>query len=264
MSPQNLLEPKKIENTSLGYRIFCYDSLPSTNDWAKRVAQRSKEERIVILAETQTSGKGRLKRYWVSPKGGVWLSIILRPKMPPQGVLKLTFIASLAVANTINEMFHLKTEVKWPNDVLVNGKKVCGILTEANIRKNAVEFVVLGVGINANIKLESFPCDLQNTATSLKHELCNTIDLRPFIKKFLRYFDRYYKRLQQGLWRMLLQEWKCLASFLGKQVEINIDSAILVGKAWDITEDCALILRLDDGILKKILTGDVKLCVRKS
>lgn len=256
MTNPNKKPPYRTHNF-LGYKIHHYDHIVSTNEIAKETAKKTKDERIVILADTQTEGKGRLGRLWLSPKGGIWLSIILRPKLSPKEALKLTLIASLAIAKTLTSMFELKAEIKWPNDILVDGKKICGILTEASTRDYNVEFAVVGIGINANIDLATFPSNLQDIVTTLKHELGSEVKLKALLKTFLQSFERNYTRLQKGWWRPLLQEWKDMASFLGEQVEVSSSSEVLVGKALDVDDDGALILRLEDGVLKKIVVGDV-------
>ena len=154
-------------------------------------------------------------------------------------------------------MFGLKTEVKWPNDVLVNGKKISGILTETSSKKNSVEFVVLGVGINTNIDLGAFPSNLQDTITSLKYELGHKIRRKALMKNLLQSFEHRYKRLQKGLWNVLLQEWKSMAMFLGEQVKVASFGEVLAGEAWNVDKDGTLILRLHDGVLKKVVAGDV-------
>ncbi len=257
MSQQNPQKPTRTQHTTLGYKIHHFEEVPSTNDVAKEIARTSSEERIVVLAETQTKGKGRMGRQWFSPKGGVWLSIILRPRISPKEALKLTFITSLAVAKTIQKTFGLKTEVKWPNDVLVNGRKVCGILTEASTRGNIVDYAVVGVGINANIDLASLPSNLQDTATSLKHELSHEVRRKALIKNLLQNLEHNYKRLQRGMWNAMLQEWKSHATFLGEQVEVASFGEVFVGEALDVDEDGALIVRLEDGVLKRVVAGDV-------
>ena len=259
MSLQNPQEPREIQHTVLGYKIYCYGSVSSTNDIAKKIAAKTDEEKILILAETQKRGKGRLGRQWLSPKGGVWLSIILRPQISPKDASKLTFITSSTVAKTIKIMYGLKTEVKWPNDVVVSGRKISGILTEASTKENIVEFVVVGVGINANVDLESFPSSLRNSVTSLKHELGYEIKRKALTKNLLQNFEQRFRRLQQGLWNVLLQEWKSMATFLGEQVEVTSFDEVFVGEAWDVDETGALIIRLEDGTLKKVVVGDVTL-----
>jgi biotin-[acetyl-CoA-carboxylase] ligase BirA-like protein len=256
---QNPQKPQKNHPNIQGYKICHYKTATSTNDVAKELAKKSNEEKTIVLAEVQKGGKGRMGRQWISPKGGLWFSIILRPQMSPKEALKLTFITSSAVAKTIETMFCLKTAVKWPNDVLVNGRKICGILTETSTRENVIDFVVVGIGINANINLDSFPANLQDTVTSLKHELGYNIRQKTLMKNFLQNFEHRYKLLQRKRWNVLLQEWKGLATFLGKQVEVVSFDEVLVGEAWDVCDDGALILRHKDGVLKRVVVGDVKL-----
>jgi BirA family biotin operon repressor/biotin-[acetyl-CoA-carboxylase] ligase len=245
--------------TFSGYKVYYYDEVPSTNDVAKEIAKRTREQNTVIVAETQTHARGRQGRHWVSPRGGIWLSILPSPRVTPNEATKLTFIAATAVAGTIQSTLGLATEVKWPNDILVNRRKLCGILTEASIRENAVECVVVGIGINANIDLEFFSSDLQKSVTTLKHELGCEIDCETLTMRLIQSFDQQYKRLQKGMWSALLQEWRSLAEFLGEKVVVTSFAETLVGMALDVDADGALIIRLQNGALKRVVAGDVKL-----
>jgi BirA family biotin operon repressor/biotin-[acetyl-CoA-carboxylase] ligase len=259
MPHQSDKEPVEIEYSDLGYEIRRYRALSSTNQIAKEIARNSNKGRIVVLADTQFLGRGRLGRRWFSPKGGVWLSIILRPKISPEDAQKLTFIASSAVAVTIEKMFGIRTEVKWPNDVLINARKVCGILTETSLQNGDVEFAVIGIGLNANVDLEALPAFVRDNSTSLKHELGHKISRRALIENVLKALEHRYRFLQQGLWLTLLQEWKGMASFLGEKVKITSFDDVLTGEALDVDEDGALIIRLESGVLREILVGDVTL-----
>lgn len=256
MSPQNS-QALRGGQTVLGYRIYRYDRVSSTNEIAKEIARKTDEAKIVVLAETQTRGRGRFGRQWISPKGGLWFSIILRTEMSPMEAMKLTFITSLAVAETVHEMFDLRAEVKWPNDVLVSGKKICGILTETIVKDNMVEFAVIGVGINVNIDMKSFPPNLWETATSLKHELGYDVERKALMASLLQNLEAHYSRLRNGQWDVLLQEWKGLATFLHKQVEVVSFDERYIGEAWDIEESGALLVRLQNGTLKEIVAGEV-------
>jgi len=255
MPPQNLHEIR----TFSGYKVYYYDEVPSTNDVAKEIAKRTQEQNTVIIAETQTHGRGRHRRHWVSPRGGIWLSILLRPSVTPEEATKLTFITATAVAGTIQSTLGLATEVKWPNDVLVNRKKLCGILTEASTRGNIVECVVVGIGINANMGLQSFPNNLQKSVTTLKHELGCEINRETLARILIQSFDQRYKHLQNGMWSALLQEWRSLARFLGGKVVVTSFAETLVGEALDVDADGALIVRLQNGVLRRMVAGDVKL-----
>ncbi len=211
----------------------------------------------MILAETQTSGKGRMRRRWISPSGGIWFSLLLRPRIPPKDALKLTFIMSSAIAKSIRAHFGLNAEVKWPNDVLVRGKKICGILTETSTREDTVQFVIIGVGINANMDLLAFPTTLRSKVTSLKHELGRKVDVGRFPQSLLCSFEHNYKRLHQGEWHSLLEEWKALATFFGKRVKITGFGETIIGEAVDVSAEGSLKIRLNDGSFREVIAGDL-------
>jgi BirA family biotin operon repressor/biotin-[acetyl-CoA-carboxylase] ligase len=243
----------------LDYTILRYGKVSSTNEAAKKVADRSSEEKLVVSAEVQTQGRGRAGRHWFSPRGGLWLSIVLRPAISPRMATRFTFAASLAVAETVRTMFGLEATVKWPNDVLVNSRKVCGILTETKTRNNKIEYIVVGIGINANIDIHSFPRSLQGVATSLKHELGFKTDLALLTEMLLREFDERYMNVLSGKWSMLLWKWKSIAPFLGKKVQITNSQGVLVGKAQNVDDDGALEIALENGATAKIVFGDMRL-----
>ena len=197
-SEGNLIGSKKIKDELqtdfIGQEIYSFTEVTSTNDMAKELAIKGAKEGTMVIAETQSRGRGRLGRKWVSPEGGIWFSLILRPKVDPEDALKLTLMAAAVVAKVISDMFKLEAEVKWPNDVIINGKKVCGILTEMSTKGGLVDFVVIGVGINANIDLDSFPKHLRKFLTSLKEELRENIDRKRFLCALLEKFEQCYKR----------------------------------------------------------------------
>jgi len=250
---------ENLRTNLIGKTIHWFSEVTSTNDLAKEIAAIGAREGTVILAETQTRGKGRLSREWASPKGGIWLSTILRPRLSVKDIPKLTVMTSLAVAKTINQLFNLKPKVKWPNDVLINTKKVCGILTEANTRDSITNFVVVGIGINANIELNSLPKQVRENATSLKHELKREIDREQFLRILLEKMEHYYGKLIDGKFSLVLKEWKSLCGFLGSYVEVTSWKETIEGWAIDVDENGALIIRLQDGTLRRVLSGDVSL-----
>jgi BirA family biotin operon repressor/biotin-[acetyl-CoA-carboxylase] ligase len=214
-------------------------------------------EGTVIIAETQTRGKGRLGRKWISSRGGLWLSTILRPKLDTKDTPKLTLMTSLAVAKTISQLLNLKAEVKWPNDVLVNAKKICGILTEANTRGSVTNFVAIGIGINANNELNSLPKQLRKNTTTLKHELQKDINREEFLRTLLEKLEHYYKMLARGRFDIILKEWKNLSRFLDAYVQVTSLEEKIEGWATDVDDNGALIIRLQDGTTRRILSGDV-------
>ena len=255
MDPKKIKE--KLETDFIGQKIRYFTKVTSTNDVAKELAVKGAKEGTIVLAETQTQGKGRLGRNWLSPKGGIWFSVILRPKIPAKDSYQLTFMAAVAVAKTIREMFKVNAEIKWPNDVLVNERKVCGILTETSIRGNAVEFAVVGVGVNANIDLTSFPKNLRASITSLEAEVKEAVDRERFLCALLGELENYYKMLQQKKFELVLEEWKRLTTLFGAYVVVTSFEEKIRGLAVGVSQNGALKVRLENGTIRKIVSGDV-------
>lgn len=242
-----------------GVRVFFSREVGSTNEWAKELASFDAEEGTVAIAETQTAGRGRLGREWVSPKGGLWFSAVLRPRLKPAEAVRLVFIAGLAVAEALHELYRLKAETKWPNDVLVNGRKVSGVLSEMNTTDEDVNFVILGVAVNANFDVKrALPEELWDSATSLESELGRKVGLEELFRSLLERLEAAYDSFLKEGSASVIGEWKKHASFLGRQVEVAGETK-LVGLALDVDQDGALVLRLDDGTLKRIFVGDLSL-----
>jgi len=252
-----------LQTKIIGRTIHFFRELTSTNDMAKELAVKGAKEGTLILAEAQTRGRGRLGRGWFSPVGGLWFSIIMRPKVSPRDAPKLTLMISVAVAKTINKLFDLEAEIKWPNDVLVKGKKVGGILTEVNTRGDSLNFAVVGVGINANLSLHDFPANLRDSSTTLKEELKREIDCEAFLRSLLEETEHYYKMFTQGKFQTILTEWKHLSKFLGSYVRVTSFDEKIEGWATNIDENGALIVKLRDLTTQKIMTGDVTIRKQK-
>jgi BirA family biotin operon repressor/biotin-[acetyl-CoA-carboxylase] ligase len=249
-----------LQTKRFGRSILFRREVGSTNDWAKELARLGAEEGTVAIAETQTAGRGRLGRKWISPRGGLWFSVVLRPKTNPSEAVGLVFVAGLAVAEVLQEKYGLKVETKWPNDVLVNGKKVCGALAEMNTKGRAVNFVVLGFGLNANFLVEKvFPKSLEKAATSLEKELGQKVQLEELFKALLEKLESKYNQCAKSGLVFLLADWKKHAGFLGRKVEVRSGSEKLLGVALDVDSVGALVLRLEDGATKRVLAGDVSL-----
>jgi len=232
----------------------------STNDLAKELAGYGAVEGTVVVAETQTSGHGRLDREWVSPKGGLWFSIIFRPELKPAEAFGLVFASGLAVAEALRELYGLKAETKWPNDVLVNGRKVCGILTEMNTTGERINYVIVGIGVNANFDVAKvFPEELRKVATSLENGLGRKVSLEELFKVLLGKLESFYELFLKEGFGCILAEWKKYAGFLGCQVEVASGTEKWVGLASDVEDDGALILRLENGTVKRVFVGDATL-----
>jgi BirA family biotin operon repressor/biotin-[acetyl-CoA-carboxylase] ligase len=245
---------RKLHTELVGKKVLVFPSLPSTNDIAKREAKRGAREGTVILAEEQTAGRGRLKRAWLSPQGSIALSVILHPT--PAQLPALIMVASLAVAHCIEKVADLKTQIKWPNDVLIKGKKVCGILVESDVRGSSVDYAVIGIGLNVNLKTTDFP-DIAATATSLSQELGKELSLPEIIGCLLVEVENLYLALPEG--DGVFKEWRSRLVTLGQEVEVSSGKTVHKGVAESVASDGSLLLRQPDGNLLKIVAGDVSL-----
>ena len=243
-----------------GRNIFFSREVDSTNEWAKELASLGASEGTVATAETQTHGRGRLGREWISPKGGLWFSIVLRSKLRAGEAVKLVFVAGLAVAEVLSELYGLRAETKWPNDVLVNGRKVCGILAEMKTVGEKINYVIVGVGVNANFDAKKvFPEELKVKASSLENELGRRVKLEELFKALLGKMGNLYELFLGEGFGPVLEKWKEYASFLGCQVEVTGVGGKWVGLALDVDSDGSLVMRLEDGIVKHVFAGDVSL-----
>jgi len=248
---------EQLKTKFIGHEINYFTEITSTNDVVKELAAKGAKEGTVVLAETQTHGKGRIGRRWLSPKGGIWFSVILRPNISAKDSYQLTFMAAVAVAKTIRKMFKVNTEIKWPNDVLVNKRKVCGILTETSIRGDVVDFAVVGVGVNANVDLTSFSEELRASVTSLDAEVKGVVDRERFLCALLEELENYYEMVLQRRFALVLEEWKSLTTLFGTDVEVTSFEGRIKGVASGIDRNGALEVLLKNGTVRKISTGDV-------
>jgi BirA family biotin operon repressor/biotin-[acetyl-CoA-carboxylase] ligase len=237
------------EFPGLEQRIHYFPEISSTMDAARELAKRGAGEGTIVIAEAQTRGRGRLSREWLSPEGGIYFTLILRPGISPAYAPRINLMASIAVAATIRKLFGLKAELKWPNDVLIEGRKVCGILAEIDAEMDVVNFVNVGIGINANTSIPQF----EKTVTSLKGALGREISRKEFLSALLMEIERLQPLLMNA---DLLQEWKKLSVTLNKDVRIAAPGEVIVGRAIDIDTTGALIIKERNGSLKKAMAGD--------
>lgn len=252
LSPASITD--NLETQFIGQRIIYYPRLTSTMEVAKQEAKRGAVEGTVVITEEQTAGKGRIKRVWSSPRGSIALSIILYPDM--SDLPFLIMLASLAVVHSIKAVTGLESQIKWPNDVLINGKKVCGILSESDLRTNRVAYTIIGIGINANFKLSDFP-EIPQTATSLTDELGREVSRRDVIRRLFVEIERLYLALPDT--ESIYQEWRSRLVTLAKKVQVQSGETILEGIAESITRAGSLILRHSNGNSTEIVAGDVTL-----
>lgn len=238
----------------IGQNIIYYPSLTSTMDIARQQAIRKALEGTAIVTERQTAGKGRLKRAWVSPEGNIAVSIILYPAKTQ--LQALTILASLAVLHSVEATTGLKCQLKWPNDVLIKGKKVCGILLESQAKADSVDYATIGIGINVNMKLADYP-EIAPIATSLTDELGKEVPRLDLIRNLFIEIENLYLKLQSG--QSLLEEWRKHLITLGKAVRVRSGEDTFEGVAESVAEDGSLLLRGKDGNLMKFMAGDVTL-----
>lgn len=261
--PDRLFPEEVLDGLStrfIGRKVFYCDSISSTNDLAKELAREGAGEGSLVVAEEQTGGKGRLGRGWYSPRyKGIWFSLILYPPVNPSEASQITMLAAVALASAIRDVTGVAAGIKWPNDLLVGGKKVCGILTELSAEMDRIDHLVVGAGINANLDVEDFPEEVRSTATSLKADAGRAVSRVRLLQASLAGFEKWYTVwLAQGF-APVLAKWKELSISLNCPVRIHTLNKSWDGWAEDVDEDGALLLRLPDGGIQRLVSGEVSL-----
>ena len=237
--------------------IFHIETTSSTNEKAYELAEKGAPEGAIVIAEGQTGGKGRMGRKWVSPKkGGVYMSVILRPKMDLDEIPSVTLIAGTAIIDAIEKACGIKAGMKWPNDIMIEGKKVCGVLTEIKAQPDMVDFLVLGIGVNVNTPEDKLPPE----ATSLKAHTDKDISRVAFVRELLFSLDKTYSLFKNKGFKALRSKCREKSVVLGSRVKIMEHNRSTEGLAEDIDDKGALILKSDSGKTQRIFSGDVTLC----
>lgn len=254
----NELEPF-LDTEFIGRNVVYLDSINSTNTYAKKRAEEPFKEGTVVIAEEQSAGKGRLGKHWVSPKGkGIWMSIMLKPDILPADAPKLTIVTAYAVANAILSCCNLDARIKWPNDIIAGGKKLCGILTEMSAEADEIKYVVIGIGINANLDIGDFGQEVSSIATSISIESGRNISRKSLVASVLKEFELIYKDFERtGSIKFILDEYKNKSAVLGKEIRIISRKEEITGLAIDISEEGHLVVRLDDGSIREVMSGEV-------
>ncbi len=245
---------------TMGQSTFVHHmSIHSTNASARELAEQGCPEGTLVVAEEQTEGKGRKGRDWASPPGtGIYATLALRPRLPLEDTPLLTLLSAVAAAEAIRAITTLRASIKWPNDILINGRKVAGILTEVSSDVDQVEFALIGMGLNVNTPAEDLPDRPIFPATSLAIEAGAPQPRAALLAKWLDLFEAEYTLLLQGKRHRLLERWKELANITGKHATIKRVHDSVSGTIEDIDADGALLLRTPDGTCVRILSGDVK------
>jgi BirA family biotin operon repressor/biotin-[acetyl-CoA-carboxylase] ligase len=238
----------------MGKKIYYFDEVSSTMDIAIELGIKGSREGTLILTEAQTKGRGRLGRQWFSPKyKGIYLSLILKPKILPHQASILTLFSAVSICEAIKEITGLDAQIKWPNDILIHHKKLGGILTELNAEMDEIRFVVVGIGLNVNNDKKT----LGNGATSLKEQKKEGVNRIELLKEILRKIEANYLIFQEKGSHLILEKWRDYSITLGKRVKVFSHREHIEGVALDIDTDGGLLVRKDSGLIQKVTAGDV-------
>jgi BirA family biotin operon repressor/biotin-[acetyl-CoA-carboxylase] ligase len=249
-----------LETKFLGKRIYYFDIIDSTQNFAIELASKKIESGTLVISEKQTHGRGRLDRKWVSPSGGIWLSVILHPEIEISISTLFPLITSLALAITIEQILKIKPKLKWPNDVTINDKKVAGILIDASVESGKIDYLVLGIGINFKINPSEVEKMIKHTAnyygvTTLLKKAENTNPIK-LVQRFLLELEKLYQISLKKETEFLIQEWTKRSSTIGKSIVITLPNETLRGKALRIDDEGALIIS-NKGKTRRVIVGDV-------
>ncbi len=246
----------RLKTRVVGKDLLVYDQTTSTSDLITQFVRPGQREGLVVFAESQTKGRGRLGRSWTSPRGkGLWFSVLLRPELPTTQMSKITLAACVAIARAVKNHAKLVVQIKWPNDLLLSGRKFAGILTEVKTPRVGLPIVNLGVGTNVNCLIEDFPPALYSTATSLALVSGANLDRSIFAAEVLNALDdSYYQVLQKS--RMIIDEWASLSTTLGKWLSVTVGGKKIEGHAQGIDSDGALLVRKESGRIERLLGAD--------
>ncbi len=244
-----------LETNRIGKSIMLFKELDSTQEYALSLPISKSIHGTIVMAIKQIMGKGRIGRTWISPEGGLWMSIIFRPDFDVDNIIFIQFIGALAVVNALKEITKIDCKLKWPNDVLINEKKVCGILVDVNL-ENEIKNIVMGIGLNANIDSSSINNLLigsSTKATTLRQEVGTDIDLVYLIKSILEKIEYYYDNLlAKNKTSEIIHRWKEKSNMFGKKVVVYYGNERIMGEVTDIDQSGALLIRLNDRSIKKI------------
>lgn len=248
---------KNLNTKYIGKDIYIFNEVMSTNTIAKFLSMNGVGNGAVVISKKQTKARGRSGKNWESPLGGVWLSIILNPNVNHSKIPLITLATGVAVENTLKRIGVKNAEIKWPNDILIHGKKVCGILTEAITSFNTIESVIIGVGIDANISIENFPEELRENMTTLNDEIGEKVDENLLIKLFLEEFEKISEQFINEEYETILKEWRKNSYTIGKIVEVHEPfSKPYDGYVLGISRDGSLVVEKIDGTLEKVISGE--------
>jgi len=241
-------------NTNIiGKNVVYFETIDSTNSYGKKLVNENAADGTVIVADIQTSGRGRKNRSWLSHSGGLWFSIILYPNIPPQNGMLVTMAISVSIAQAIKETIGIEPIIKWPNDLIINGKKVCGVLTEIDAEMDRINYSVVGVGINVNNEIND---EIKDIATSLSLENKSRVSRVDLLRNILKKFDENYQYLTSDNHKIIRDLWHSFSDIIGKKIQVAGEKEIFEGVVSDIDDSGCLILETDVGKVR-VITGDI-------
>ncbi|MDK2820594.1 MAG: BirA family transcriptional regulator [Clostridia bacterium] len=249
-----------LKTSWLGRTLYYYDEVGSTNQIAKELADDGAQEGTVVITECQTGGRGRRGRTWLSPKGkGIWFSVIFRPRIATAQAPQITLMAAVAVTAAIRDETGLPAGIKWPNDILIGNRKVCGILTEIKAEIEAINYVVVGIGLNVNLEETEFSPEVRPIATSLLLELNRPVKRLPLFQRILYRLEQGYELWQEEGFAPIQKAWKEANVTLGREVQINSWREVFKGVALDIDAEGALLVKGEGNDIRRFSSGEVSL-----
>jgi BirA family biotin operon repressor/biotin-[acetyl-CoA-carboxylase] ligase len=249
-----------METKRIGRVVHAYDSVTSTQLLAHQEATQGAPEGTLVIADRQTGGKGRLGRVWHSPSGaGIWMTLILRPAIPIPKAPQMTLLTAVAMARALRETADVPVQIKWPNDLFIRGKKVCGILTELNAEADRINYLVIGIGLNVNTKREQIPEELAEIATSLYLESGREYKRASIVQRFCLAFEQLYDHYLEKGFAEIKAEWESLSFSLGKQVTVRTLHQTIYGKAVGLDAEGVLLVETADGQRHKVYSADVEI-----
>ena len=246
---------RDLDTKIIGKNLHYLKTIDSTNFYAKKLLEVGAEEGTIVVSDIQTKGRGRKDRSWSSPSGGLWFSIVLYPDIPPQNAMNVTMTASISIAQGIEKTTGLQPEIKWPNDLLIKNKKVCGILTELDAEMDKINYAIIGIGINVNNEINK---NLVNIATSIFDEIGENVSRVALLKSILESFDENYCKFKHNDFDFIKKTWFSYSKIFGKKVQLKCEGSTVEGVVENIDESGCLILKTAEGSVR-IVTGDLSI-----
>ncbi len=242
----------------LGGKFHYLSEIDSTNRYARQLAENGAGEGELVIAEAQTQGRGRLGRLWQSPPfANLYISLILRPRLPPAWAPQITLMAAVALVETVAPFIGQVVTIKWPNDILVGGKKLAGILTEAASGSGRIDYVILGIGVNLNYRFAAMPDELRGRAISIAEITGKSISRELFLRRLIQGLDRCYGELEEFGFAPLAPRWEAHFGLRGKHVRVEWLNQVVTGRAIGIDRDGALLIEDQQGACQRVIAGEV-------